>query len=250
VITVEWLLSVIRKNRSSDSARGGLVMREFTDQSVLDGIAAGASWADPTMDPTVIDWTARQAVAAIPFEVVNGRPVIPSGPGSTAVRYGRNMLGHWGEQRCADALVVATSTAGSRWVLLVERGDGNGWALPGGYVDAGETGPEAAVRELAEETGLSLPGVAWRELPTVLVPDPRASDEAWMVTTPVRADLALGEVPRLPRVHGMDDARRAAWLPADSYGGLIGALCNRYDGKIFRAHRDLLARNLKGEAAR
>jgi ADP-ribose pyrophosphatase len=222
-------------------------MQEFTDQSVIDGIASGASWADPTMDPTVIDWTERQARAAVPFTVVNGRPVIPSGPGSTPVRYGRNHLGHWGEQRCADALVVATSSAGRRWVLLVERGDGNGWAMPGGYVDPGETAMDAAVRELGEETGLSLSFARWAELPTVLVPDPRASDEAWMVTTPVRADVDLDQIYELP-VQGLDDARRAAWVPADSYDRLVSEVSSRYAGTIFPAHRALLARNLGGGA--
>lgn len=46
--------------------------RTYTDPSVLAGIAAGASWADLEMDPTRIDWTARRAVAAIPFPLVDG----------------------------------------------------------------------------------------------------------------------------------------------------------------------------------
>lgn len=37
-------------------------------------------------------------------------------------------------------------------VYLIERKDGRGWALPGGFIDAGENPEHAAVRELMEET--------------------------------------------------------------------------------------------------
>ncbi len=39
-------------------------------------------------------------------------------------------------------------------VMLVRHTYLHGWWLPGGGVDRGETCPDAAVRELAEETGL------------------------------------------------------------------------------------------------
>ena len=42
------------------------VGRTFTDPSVLQGIADGAHWADARMDPSEIEWTERQARAAIP----------------------------------------------------------------------------------------------------------------------------------------------------------------------------------------
>ncbi|MCX7757112.1 MAG: NUDIX hydrolase [candidate division WOR-3 bacterium] len=43
-----------------------------------------------------------------------------------------------------------------RIVLIERKNPPYGWALPGGYVEYGETVEEAAQREVKEETGLSL----------------------------------------------------------------------------------------------
>ncbi|MCT9929566.1 NUDIX domain-containing protein [Planotetraspora sp. A-T 1434] len=211
---------------------------EYTHPDVLTiGIRDG--WADPITDPTRIDWTARQARAAIPFKVIEGRPVNPCQ--QTGIRYGRNELGHWGEALAADAMVTATDPDGHRWLVMVERADGYGWALPGGHVEPGEDPVAAAIRELHEETGLHAITSAWTALPARYVPDPRASDEAWMVTVPVRTHLGTYHRDDPPEVVGADDAARAAWVRADTYEHLVEYLTRTYAGEVFPAHRRMLA---------
>jgi ADP-ribose pyrophosphatase len=214
-----------------------LATTEYTHPEVLTrGVAEG--WADPETDPALIDWDARQAAAAIPFDVsIDGRPLSPFPPAPVA--RGRNRLGRWAENLMADSLVTAVY-AGVRHVLLVQRGDGLGWAVPGGKVEPGETGLQAALRELAEETTLVItdPGLC-KPWPARHVDDPRASDEAWAVTLAVRIDL--GPVDTLPVVAGGDDAAAAAWIPARDYPQLEASLKLDHDGgRVFKAHVPML----------
>lgn len=214
--------------------------REFTHSSVTRGIAEGASWADPR-DIDEVDWDERLAAALIPFNLDgDGMPLNPVE--TTDVWEGRNEFGHWGEKVMVDAMVFAT-WHGRRWLLMVERDDDHGWALPGGGVDEGEATLTAVVRELDEETGLPISAVrSWHGRPARYVPDPRASRRAWAVTVPHVVDM--GTVAALPAVSGQDDARRAEWLPADDFDTLMQSLAAWYAGVIFPAHvgmlRDLL----------
>lgn len=134
-----------------------------------------------------------------------------------------------------------------RYLLMVERDDGYGWAVPGGHAEPGETGIQAAVRELAEETGLAVPPQECRAAAPLYVPDPRASDEAWAVTIPVH--IGLGQRAGLPAVAAGDDARRAAWVPAGSYSDLVTSLDRDYaGGLVFAAHTRMLSQFLCQEA--
>jgi len=94
-------------------------------------------------------------------------------------------------------------------VLLIQRAHApfaGRWALPGGFVEAGETVEEAARRELAEETGLR--GVSVEQFHTFS--DPRRDPRGWVVSVAHYALVRVGDC----RLRAASDARKSAWFPA------------------------------------
>jgi biotin synthase len=95
-------------------------------------------------------------------------------------------------------------------VLLIQRGREpfvGCWALPGGFVEVGETVEQAARRELEEETGLA--GVRLEQLHTFSEPD---RDPREHVVSVVHYGLVNI---RDCRIRAADDARKADWFPVD-----------------------------------
>jgi 8-oxo-dGTP diphosphatase len=56
----------------------------------------------------------------------------------------------------ADVIIELIDRRGRPIVLIERRNPPHGWAIPGGFVDLGETVEAAAAREALEETGLEV----------------------------------------------------------------------------------------------
>jgi 8-oxo-dGTP pyrophosphatase MutT (NUDIX family) len=203
---------------------------------------------DLMTDPATIDWPARQATARIPYTVTDGLPINPAYPDLPA---GQGELAHWGEKACADTGVFATID-GVRWLLLGLRGDGHGWALPGGRLEGDESDLAGALRELGEETGITIdvtdPDLTVSVEGARYVPDPRAARNAWMVTTLVVVDFGVRQ--HFPHARAGSDLVRVAWFPARSLPALETAIRHRDPaGKLFFSHRAIIAELLGAGAA-
>lgn len=113
----------------------------------------------------------------------------------------------------APALTVDAALMKGNEILLVKRGQEpfkGAWALPGGFVDPGETTEAAAVRELMEESGLKgeivgLLGV-WS--------DPERDPRGHTVTVVYPMKVA-GIIPVYDAAAG-DDAVEARWFSFDA----------------------------------
>ncbi|HEX9244492.1 MAG TPA: NUDIX hydrolase [Anaeromyxobacter sp.] len=97
---------------------------------------------------------------------------------------------------------VVIALPGDRVVLVRRKHPPPGWALPGGFVDLGETLEAAAVREVREETGLA---VRLEEL-LYVYSDPRRDPRGHALSA-VFLGRAVGEPA------GGDDAAEARAFP-------------------------------------
>ena len=89
-------------------------------------------------------------------------------------------------------------------VLIERKNPPHGWALPGGFVDYGESFEQAAAREALEETGLALTGL--RQFHTYSRPDRDARQHT-------ASTVYIAQATGAPQAG--DDAGRAALFTAN-----------------------------------
>ncbi|BCR04446.1 NUDIX hydrolase [Desulfuromonas versatilis] len=114
---------------------------------------------------------------------------------------------------------------GGKIVLIERKNEPRGWALPGGFVDYGESLEAAAAREALEETGLVM--VNLRQFRAYSAPDrdPRQHNISMVFIADGRGEL-----------RGGDDAARAVAFDLDA---LPSPLCFDH-GQILEDYRRCL----------
>jgi 8-oxo-dGTP diphosphatase len=90
-------------------------------------------------------------------------------------------------------------------LLMLRQHHRHGWTLPGGLMDRGEDAVQAVVREMREETGLSIEV----GLPIGIVVDPRARRVDVLFHVPVDREIV---------VTPSSEATRAQWLAPEDAG--------------------------------
>ncbi len=105
-------------------------------------------------------------------------------------------------------VVVVTREASPRVLLIRRKGEpfAGAWAIPGGFVDPGETLAAAAARELREETGIAAADLEQ----LAAFGDPGRDPRGWTVSVAFLARVDAGT----PAQAG-DDAAEVGWHPLD-----------------------------------
>lgn len=94
-------------------------------------------------------------------------------------------------------------------VVLIERANPpKGWALPGGFVNYGETVEEAVRREVKEETGLLLSGLQQFRVYSAPDRDPRGHCVSVIFVARGRGKLKAGDDARAYRLVERDEVIR------------------------------------------
>jgi 8-oxo-dGTP diphosphatase len=112
---------------------------------------------------------------------------------------------------------IGAVVMGPQGILLVERGKPprqGEWSIPGGAQELGETIEQAAVREIAEETGLGIEVLGLIDVVDSLARDERGDVRYHYTLVDVLAAVTGGEL----RAGG--DAANACWFALDDLAGL------------------------------
>lgn len=117
----------------------------------------------------------------------------------------------------AGALIFRPTDSGIDEILLVQRGKQpykGSWALPGGLVEVGEKLEAAVVREVLEETGLTVRPLYLGELFERIMPDAEGRIEYHYVLADYVCEIVSGEPV------AADDAGAVTWLRLDALDSL------------------------------
>lgn len=103
-----------------------------------------------------------------------------------------------------DVIIEMVDRPNEPIVLIERRNPPHGWALPGGFVDIGETVEQAAVREAAEETGLKVKLVRLLGVYSDPSRDPRGHTVSVVFVGEARGQPRAADDARAVEIHSAD----------------------------------------------
>ncbi|XP_054168495.1 ADP-ribose pyrophosphatase, mitochondrial-like [Oppia nitens] len=198
------------------------------------------SWADPSIGNASfqpkwnqmdgrIDRRSHQNI----YVIKDGFPLNPLGRTGVCLR---GVLGRWGPNHAVDAIVTQwkrdlnnriqiheTTNKPILEFVAIKRRDTGQWAIPGGFVESGESVDTTLEREFLEEAAAEADTEtvvrirrlfeSGEEVCRECVKDPRNTDNAWIETV---VKLFHWEDARPLRLRAGDDAVGAEWRQIDS----------------------------------
>ena len=127
-----------------------------------------------------------------------------------------------------DCLIRYPDEGGEEGIVLIRRRNPpEGWAIPGGFVDYGESVEDAVRREMKEETNLELEDLEQFHVYSDPNRDPRSHTICTVFLARGRGELRAGDDAGDARVFGPDDLPPAAELAFDHHRILNDYLVQR-----------------------
>lgn len=142
-----------------------------------------------------------------------------------------------------DLAVISVTDSGIKIPLIKRKFDPQGYALPGGFIDDGETSENAAVRELKEETNITVDASRIEEIEKFSRKNENGEnrDPRGQVETTLYKTMLSSKESKMLEAKAGDDAQKLEFFSIKEIITLMS------DGKLAQGHEELIYKLIKSD---